>query len=145
MKANNIEFSTKTSEDLRMRSFFHNLPEPSGTPKEWDKTLREFDPELHLRFNPESNNFLIFYDHHGMINVIRSFAMNESFGQAFMNVKHNSSLSIRHIMRMRQAEKDAETKRQKDLIRDCSEEIGTELHHATRNRVSTDAIVDNSF
>jgi len=145
MIASEIEFSEKSSADLRMRSFFHNLPQPSGTPKEWDKTLKEFDPELHLRFNPESNNFLIFYDHHGQVQCIRSFAMNESFAMAFWNVKHNSSLSMRDVVRMRQDEKGTEEKRQKDLIRECSEEFGEALHHSARKRVTNDAIVDNDF
>jgi hypothetical protein len=145
MIANEIVFSQKASADLRMRSFFHNLPLPPGTPAEWDKKLKEFDRELHLRFNPESQNFLIFYDHRGKLSVIRSFAQDQSFAMEFWNVKHNSSLSIRHIMRMRKAEKEAEEKRQKDLIRECSEEFGNELHHATRGRVTNDAIVDNDY
>lgn len=140
MIANDIMLSEKASADLRMRSFFHDLPLPSGTPSGWDKELKEFDRELSLRFNPESKNFLIFYDHHGQILVIRSFAQEESFGMAFWNVKHNSSLSMRDIMRMRQNEKEAEEKRKKDLIADCSHEFGTELHHATRNRVTNDNV-----
>ena len=145
MIANEILFSEKASADLRMRSFFHNLPLPFGTPSVWDKKLKEYDRELSLRFNPESKNFIIFYDHHGQLSVIRSFAQDESFGMAFWNVKHNSSLSMRDIMRMRQGEKEAEEKRQKDLIADCSQEFGTELHHATRGRVTNCAVIDNKF
>ncbi len=140
MIANEILFSEKTSADLRMRSLFHNLPLPSGTPSEWDKKLKEFDKELSLRYNPESENFLIFYDHHGQLLVIRSFAQDESFGMAFWNVKHNSSLSIRDIMRMRQNEKDTEEKRKKDLIADCGHEFGTELHRMTRNKLINDSV-----
>ena len=128
-----------------MRSLFHNLPLPYGTVKEWDKKLKEYDRELSLRFNPESKNFLIFYDHHGQLLVIRSFAQGESFGMAFWNVKHNSSLSMRDIMRMRQGEKDTEEKRKKDLIADCSHEFGTALHHASRGRMTNDSVIDNKF
>ena len=145
MIANEILFSEKASADLRMRSFFHNLPLPFGTQGEWDKKLKEFDRELSLRFNPESKNFLIFYDHHGQLLVIRSFAQGESFGMAFWNVKHNSSLSMRDIMRMRQGEKDTEEKRKKDLIADCSHEFGTALHHASRGRMTNDSVIDNKY
>ncbi len=142
MIANNILFSEKVSADLRMRSLFHNLPSPYGTVKEWDKTLKEFDSRLNLRFNPESENFLVFCEEHGTLLVIWSFAQDESFGMAFANIRHKSSLRMKHIRKMRKAEIEAEEKRKKDLIADCSHEFGTELHHATRNRLTNDNVDD---
>ena len=137
MIASTIEFSEKSSADLQMRSLFHNLHLPDGTPKEWDTELKEFDSRLDLRFNPESGNFLVFCEEHGTLLVIWSFAADESFGLAFANIKHKSTLRLKHIRAMRKAEKDAETKRQEDLIAECGKEAGMDLYHATRRKVTT--------
>ena len=75
-----------------------------------------------------------------MLSVIRSFGQNESFGKAFANVRHNSTLNTRALIQMRKDLDDAENKRQRYDIDQCGEEMGIELHHATRRRVINDTV-----
>lgn len=141
MIANDIIISPRSSANLQLRYLYDNLScLPSGTPTEWDRKLKEFDPELSLRFGYLSKRFLIFYDHHGELSVVRSFGQNESFHKAFANVKHNSLMNSRALKQMREDFDEAEEKRQNYDIDQCGEEMGVELHHATRRRVVNDNV-----
>jgi len=136
-----FELSQRSSNRMHLRHLYENYTcLPSGTPTEWDKKLKQFDPELFLRFSYISRNFLIFYDHNNTLSVIRSFGQNESFGKAFANVRHNSTLNTRVLIQMRKDLDDAENKRQRYDIDQCGEEMGIELHHATRRRVINDSV-----
>ncbi len=134
-----IEFSPRTNAKMQLRHLYDNLScLPSGTPAEWDRKLREFDPELSLRFGHRSQRFLIFYDHHGTLSVITSFGKYESFGRAFANVKYNSIMSSRKLAQIRKEINKTEAKRQDYDIEQCAEEFAVELHHSTRRRVIND-------
>lgn len=124
-----------------MRDLYDNYTcLPSGTPTKWDRKLKQFDPELSLRFDYKSKRFLIFYDHHGALSVIRSFAQNESFYKAFANVKHNSTLNTRNLRQMRKDLNAAEQKRQDYEIDQCGEEMGIEVHQGTKRRLINDDV-----
>ena len=136
-----VELSQRSSNRMHLRHLYENYSSlPSGTPTEWDKMLKRFDPELFLRYGHISKKFLIFYDHHNILSVIRSFGQNESFGKAFANVRHNSTLNKRKLIQMRKELNEAEQKRQRYDIDQCGEEIGIELHHATRRRLINDNV-----
>lgn len=146
MIAPNIELSEHSKANMRLRDFYNNMTcLPPGTPTEWDRKLKDYDPELSLRYNPRTGNFLIFYDHQGKLSVIRAFGRYESFGKAFLNLKHNSTLNLRKLKKMR-ADFEEETEKEIDhQIDECAEEFATELHHATRERVITDGVKDNNY
>lgn len=139
MTIENIQISERV--DARMRSLYHNqFTLPTGTPEVWNKELQELDPELSLRYNPKTQMFLVFYDHKGLLSIIRSFGLSEPFGRVFLNIKHNATLTTR---KLRQMKKDQETEIEKDLdyrIEQTSAEFAEELHNAAKGRVITDGI-----
>lgn len=137
----NIELSPRSANKMHLRHLYDNYTcLPSGTPTEWDKRLKRFDPELFLRFDYKSKRFLIFYDHQGALSVIRSFAQKESFHKEFANVKHNSTLNTKKLVQMRKDLNAAEQKRQNYEIDQCGEEIGIEVHHGTKRRLINDNV-----
>ena len=137
----NIEINPHSLGKMYLRHLYDNLScLPSGTPTEWDKKLKEFDPELSLRFGLVSKRFLIFYNHHGALSTIDSFAQNESFREAFARVRFNSTLNKRALKKLRKDINDAEQKRQAYDIDQCGEEIGIEVYHGTRRRLINDNV-----
>jgi len=137
----NIQISQLSNNKMQLRYLYNNYTcLPSGTPTEWDNKLKEFDPELSLRFNYISRRFLIFYDHHNTLSVINSFGQHESFYKAFENVKHNSTLNTRKLIEMRKELNDAELKRQNYEIDQCGEEMGIEVHQGTKRRLINDDV-----
>lgn len=136
-----FEIGQHSQAKMRLRRLYNNhYYLPSGTPTEWDKKLKEFDPELSLRCGHVSGRFLIFYDHHGELTTVHSFSRNESFGRAFLNVKHNSLMNSRALIQMRKDLDSAEQKRQDYLIDQCGEEVGVEVHNATKGRLINDNV-----
>jgi len=113
---------------------------PSGTPEHWDKLLKDFDPHLSLRLSHATGRFLIFYDIHGEISVINSFAKNESFGKTFANVRFNSTLNKKELKQMRKELNEAEQKRQDYDLDQCGEELGIEIHQGTKRRLINDTV-----
>lgn len=141
MIANDIILSPRATAQMRMRAYYNKATlAPSGTPAEWDRKLKAFDPKLSLRLNPESEMWCVFYEHHGMLSVIWSFGVGESFGKAFLNVQHKSTLRWRHIRKMRKAEKEAEEKQVTDAITAAGEQGGTDLHRMSKRVVTTDSV-----
>ena len=133
-----IEFSPRTAVNMYFRHLHDDLScLPSGTPAEWDKKLKEFDPELSLRLAYRSQRFLIFYDHHGTLSVIYSFGHDKPFGLVFAAIKHRSIMNAKWLKQARREINEAEEKRQDYEIEQCAGEFGTELHHACRGRVMT--------
>lgn len=136
-----IEINPRSYGKMYLRHLYDNLScLPSGTPAEWDRKLKEFDPELSLRFGYLSKRFLIFYDHHGVLSTIDSFAQSESFCDTFARVRFNSILNKRAIKQLRKDINEAEQKRQDYDIDQCGEEIGIEVEHGTKNKLINDDV-----
>ncbi len=110
MIANNITLSPATDNKLRIRAFFDkHSREPRGeTERYWQRQLTELDAELHLRFNLETQRYIILYDHHGLVTVVWSFAPDESFGLAMMNLRHKTTLNARKLRDMLKAEREGQ-------------------------------------
>lgn len=136
-----FEISQRSQARMQIRYLYNDYSFlPSGTPECWDKSLKEFDPNLSLRLAHHSGRFLIFYDIHGELSVIHSFGQNESFGKAFLNVKHKSILHKRELIQMRKDLNEAEQKRKDYLINQCGEEIGVEVHQGAIGKVINDTV-----
>ena len=136
-----IEISQRSQAKMQIRHLYEACSSlPSGTPEYWNRLLKGFDPHLSLRLAHRSGRFLIFYDIHGELSVIRSFGQNESFSKAFLNVKHNSLLRKRELVQMRKELDEAEQKRQDYLIDQCGEEIGAEVHQGAIGKVINDTV-----
>ncbi len=113
--------------------------EPRGSEVEWQKKLTSLDSELVLRWSYLQSQYVVLYDHHGMVSVIRTFKPGE-FGREFLNIRHNATMDTRKLRRMKE-EYDEEHEKETDrMIGDCGAEFGIELHHATRGRVMTDGV-----
>lgn len=136
-----VEISPRSSAEMRVRHFYNNYTSlPLGTPTEWDAKLKDFDPDLSLRYNNITGTFTIFYDHHNKLTAIRSFGQNGSFGRAFANVRYNSILNQKRLIQMRKDLDAAEEARHTYNMDQCAAEFGEELHHSATGRVINDSV-----
>ena len=142
MIANNITLSPATDNKLRIRAFFDkHSREPRGeTERYWQRQLTELDAELHLRFNLETQRYIILYDHHGLVTVVWSFAPDESFGLAMMNLRHKTTLNARKLRDMLKAEREGQEAAVDDTIADASEQAHKDVDMMCKSRTTTDSV-----
>lgn len=147
METLNITFPPQTTAKLKILAFYNRFTREArgGQEEEWQRKLSEFDPELHLRWNWIYRHWAIYYNHHSVLSVIRVFKPGESFGQAFENVRHNSTLTTRKLQQMRKDENERDEKEVNYRIDECGAEFGEELHNATKERMITDGVKDNQY
>jgi len=144
MIANNITFSAKENvRQMMLASFKISTREPRGGEEVyWQRLLTEYDPELHLRFSFCGKRYIIYYDHHGLPEVIRSFAPGESFWCAFKNIKHNGSLSVKQRRDLLDIQRKMEQIKSDKVINDAADEWGKTFDKMFKAKVSTDGVPD---
>ena len=141
-----IAFTKKEDVRQKMMAYFNQFTrEPRGSEEYWQKLLTEYDPELHLRFNPVSGHYLIYYDHNGLPEVIRTFKPGESFWCAFKNIKHNATLNKRRQLEMLDTERERQERQIEETIDEAKDEYFNELMKMARRKVVTDSVVDNKY
>lgn len=142
-----ITLPPQTSAKLRMHAYFSKFTREArgGQEEYWQEKLTEFDPELFLRWSHLHKHWLIIYDHKGRIDVVKVFKPCQPFGDAFEYVKYNSILTSRKLRRLKKEQDEIVEKDIDKKIDECGAEFGEELHHATRERVITDAVKDNQY
>lgn len=140
MKTNDITISPRSRARLQMQAYLSTYTrEPRGSEVEWQKKLASLDSELVLRWSYLQNQYVVFYDHHGMMSVIRTFKPGE-FGKEFLNIRHNATMNTRKLRQMKKEYDEGLEKQTDREINDCGEEFGIELHHATKGRMITDSV-----
>jgi hypothetical protein len=142
MQADTISLSPAAAAKMQLRAYFNRYTcRPTGTPlDDWQRNLTELDPELHLRWSYIKHCWSVWYDHHGQLTCVASFGPDESFGQVLQNLRVNAWLTTRRLRQMKADEEAAIEKEADDAIVEAAEEFGTELHHATRERVINDGV-----
>lgn len=138
----NVTFPPHAVKKLRMRAYLGKFTREArgGQEEYWQEKLQDFDPELSLRWSWLNKRWLIVYDHHGQIEVIRSFERGQPFGEVLQYVKFNSTLTSRKLQQFKREQDEAVEKEQDERIGEAGEEFGTELHHATRRRLISDGM-----
>jgi hypothetical protein len=147
MQVNDITLSPNTCIRLKLRALYHRLTRAprSGEEERWQEKLTELDPELHLRWNHIHKHWSIYYDHHGLLTVVRTFKPGESFYKTLKNLRHNATLNARRLRQMKAEHDDQILQDENKVINECAEEFAVELHHATRRRVINDGVKDNQY
>lgn len=145
--APNIVFPPHAAKKLRMHAYLTKFTREArgGQEEYWQEKLQDFDPELSLRWSWLNKRWLVIYDHHGVVEVIRSFVPGQSFGEVYRYVKYNSSLTSRKLRELKKEQDAAAEKKIDNEIDDAGAEFGEELYHATRERVITDSVKDNQY
>jgi len=144
MIAPNIELSPRSDSKLRIRAFFDtHSREPRGTRElYWQRQLTELDSELHLRWNYAAHKYIVLYDHHELVTVAWSFGPDESFGLAYKNLRHKSSLNARKLREMLKAQREGEQQAITDKIAEGGAQAGSDLHMMAKRKTTTDSVDD---
>lgn len=99
------------------------------------RQLTELDDDLTLRFHVLDKRWGIYYDHQGLLTCIRTIQPHAPWALVFRDVRRNAGTSKRQLIAHHAASVDAQKRRVDNRIREVGVEIGTDLHHMTRNRV----------
>jgi len=141
----NISFGPRQQRRNSLRAYYNRYTrEPRGGEIEWQKHLTELDANLYLRWSYLFSQYLVFYDYHGVLSVIRKFRPGE-FGHAFLNIKHNATLNTRKLQEMKKAEDEAREKEIDRKVDECAEEFAEELHKAAKRRLISDPTIEPQY
>lgn len=116
-----------------------------GTEEYWQKLLTQYDPCLYLRWSHLTKHYAIYYDHHGLLDVIRTFEPGDSFWCAFKNIQHNSCLTSQHLRQMSERQHEAEQKKIDDAIDEGARETASAYKNMLGEKVTTDSVKDNQY
>ena len=146
MIAHNIEMTPVSEAKLRLRAYFEkHSREPRGGEVQWQKQLTALDPELHLRWSYRQKCWIIVYDHHGCISIVRSLKPGESFGCCLKNLEHNAHLSVRRLREMHKNEREGQDAHVDKLIENAGEQAGRDLHKMSKRVLTTDSVDDCKY
>jgi len=129
----------------RLRYIFthHTRPARLGQEQELQQDLTALDPDLVLRFNFVRNHWSIYYDHNGIISVLRTVPVGhrwpgETFRSVYQWLKLDGKQTKRDLMKaqvQREEEYKAELeRREKEMFR----EMGKTTYRCARGKVTTD-------
>lgn len=144
MECSTIELPPLASSKMLLRAQMHqNTREARGGQEEyWQQCLRDLDESLILRFNPRTEKWSVWYDYKGRISCLCTFGKGDSFARVMHRLRKNAWMDSKSLQEEKLIHEMNERKRQDDLIDDCAGEFAEELHHATRERVISDATIE---
>ena len=143
----NISFSKKTNAQFRFRAYYEQYTRAAcnGSETTWQEALTKLDRELHLRWNFLHKHYSIYYDHHGILSVIRTFKPDQPFGKVFQAIRQNGGTSNRQIQNMFVQQREKEQQDYDNYIDDADREVQRVVRNAAVKKVTTDGVIDNKY
>jgi len=145
--AANVTLSPVSRIKARARGYFENLTRgpQGGTEEYWQKLLTAFDPNLYLRWSHVTKHYCIYYEHRGLLDVIRTFEPGDSFWCAFKNIQHNSCLTSEYLRKLGEQQREKEQQAIDNAIEEGARETAKTYNSMVKEKVTTDGVKDNKY
>lgn len=113
--------------------------------KRFQSDLLALDKDLILRFNFLYRHWSIYYDHNGIISVLKTVKSGEcwpcqTFRKVYQWLKYESQMTIKKLMEAHKTDTERYEAEQQAKIDEAGEEGGKTLHRCLKARVTDDGM-----